>query len=256
LKFATMSLRLFCASALLAMVSIKPGLAQVDTATLNGTISDSSGAVITNAKVSVVSRSTGESRDTITNRDGIYIIPKLPVGQYDILFSSQHFQGLTFEGVKLQAGQNVTLDARLSLATTKTQVEVKAAKPLLERNTADISATVGSEEIDNLPTNGRNWANLLVLAPLAIDDGGGDQRSIRFAGRARDDNNYRMDGIDATGIREQAQKIHDAAANPDPCRRRVPRQFGVVHRGIWGRLRRTSGSGFEIWDERFPRRSF
>lgn len=256
MKFATMSLRLFCASALLAMVSIKPGLAQVDTATLNGTISDSSGAVITNAKVSVVSRSTGESRDTITNRDGIYIIPKLPVGQYDILFSSQHFQGLTFEGVKLQAGQNVTLDARLSLATTKTQVEVKSAEPLLERNTADISATVGSEQIDNLPTNGRNWANLLVLAPLAIDDGGGDQRSIRFAGRARDDNNYRMDGIDVTGIQEQAQKSTTRLQIPTDAVEEYRVNFGAVHRRIRGGLRRTSRSGFEVRHERSPRRSF
>ena len=45
-----------------------------------------------------------------------------------------------------------------------------------------------------------------MLAPLALDDGGGDQRSIRFAGHGRDDNNYMMDGVDATGIQEQAQK--------------------------------------------------
>ena len=64
---------------------------------------------------------------------------------------------------------------------------------------------VGSADIANLPTTGRNWANLLVLAPGAIDDGGGNQRTIRFGGR-RDDNNFKFDGVDATGIQEQAQK--------------------------------------------------
>jgi len=191
--------------ALLAGV-MNSALAQVDTATLNGTVTDPSGGVIRDTKVTAVSSATGEVRTVITNRDGIYILPKLPAAEYTLQFSSGHFQSLTFEHVKLEAGQNVTLDARLQVATTTTQVEVRSAEPLLERNTAEISATVGSEQIDNLPTNGRNWANLLILAPLAVDDGGGDERSIRFAGRARDDNNYRMDGIDATGIQEQAQK--------------------------------------------------
>ena len=57
-----------------------------------------------------------------------------------------------------------------------------------------------------MPTNGRNWSTLTILAPWAQDDGGGDQRTIRFAGRARDDNNFTFDGVDATGIQEQAQK--------------------------------------------------
>jgi hypothetical protein len=79
-------------------------------------------------------------------------------------------------------------------------------EPALNQSSAAVAGVIDSQEIENVPTNGRNWANLLLLAPLAIDDGGGDQRSIRFAGRARDDNNYQMDGVDATGIQEQAQK--------------------------------------------------
>jgi hypothetical protein len=57
-----------------------------------------------------------------------------------------------------------------------------------------------------LPNNGRDWASFTTLAPFAQDDGGGDQRTIRFAGRARDDNNFTFDGVDAGGIQEQAQK--------------------------------------------------
>src|SRR5207247_2824001 len=68
------------------------------------------------------------------------------------------------------------------------------------------SGVITEQQIKEIPINGRNWATLLVLAPGAIDDGGGDQRTIRFAGRGRDDNNYMIDGVDATGIQEQAQK--------------------------------------------------
>ena len=57
-----------------------------------------------------------------------------------------------------------------------------------------------------MPNNGRDWASFTLLAPFAQDDGGGDQRTIRFAGRARDDNNFQIDGVDAGGIQEQAQK--------------------------------------------------
>jgi hypothetical protein len=69
-----------------------------------------------------------------------------------------------------------------------------------------MAGVVGGAAIETLPVNGRNWANLLVLVPGAIDDGGGSQRTIRFADGARDDNNYMFDGVDATGIQERAQK--------------------------------------------------
>ncbi len=191
---------------LLVPAAVVPLQAQVDRSTLTGTVTDASGAVIPNAVVEVVSVTNGKQRSVLTNDAGIYLVPKLPAGKYVIAISSDKFKPLRFEDVELEVGQVATLDATLSLASTTAQIEVKAAAPLLERNNADVAGTVYGDQIENLPTNGRNWASLLLLAPLAMDDGGGDQRSIRFAGRARDDNNYRMDGVDATGIQEQAQK--------------------------------------------------
>jgi hypothetical protein len=190
----------------LLLAVFTPLVAQVDRSTLTGTVTDASGAVIPNAAVDVVSVTNGRQRSVVTNENGIYLVPKLAAGKYVITISSDKFKPLRFEDVELEVGEVATLDARLSLATTSTEIEVKAAAPLLERNNADVAGTIYGDQIENLPTNGRNWASLLLLAPLAMDDGGGDQRSIRFAGRARDDNNYRMDGVDATGIQEQAQK--------------------------------------------------
>lgn len=84
-------------------------------------------------------------------------------------------------------------------------VNAEASQPY-ERSTAESAIVIRSDQVDNLPTNGRNWSTLTLLAPFAQDDGGGDQRTIRFAGRARDDNNFTFDGVDSTGIQEQAQK--------------------------------------------------
>src|SRR4029077_16702920 len=86
------------------------------------------------------------------------------------------------------------------------QVEVKASNAPADRSSAEAATVIRSDQIENLPNNGRDWASFTLLAPFAQDDGGGDQRTIRFAGRARDDNNFQFDGVDAGGIQEQAQK--------------------------------------------------
>jgi Carboxypeptidase regulatory-like domain/TonB-dependent Receptor Plug Domain len=183
-----------------------PLAGQVDRASLNGTVTDSSGAVVPGAKVDAISAETGQETSVITNQNGIYVMPVLPVGHYTVVFSHDGFQTVRNEGVTVLVGQRLTLDAQLQVATPTTAVEVRSTAPLLDRNSAEMAGVVGGAAIENLPVNGRNWANLLVLVPGAIDDGGGNQRTIRFAGRARDDNNYMFDGVDATGIQEQAQK--------------------------------------------------
>jgi carboxypeptidase family protein/TonB-dependent receptor-like protein len=191
---------------LLAGLITLPAAAQVDRASLNGTVTDASDAVIPGVRVSAVSLETGEENAVVTNQQGIYVIPALPIGGYTVIFSRDGFRTVRNEGVVVGVGQVLTLDAQMTVATQATTVEVKSTAPLLDRNSAEMAGVVGGASIENLPVNGRNWANLLTLAPGAIDDGGGNQRTIRFAGRARDDNNYMFDGVDATGIQEQAAK--------------------------------------------------
>ena len=196
----------FLSRILLALCFSGLVMAQVDRATLNGTVADSSGAVIPGVKVEAFSATTGKEREVLTNERGIYLIPAIPVGRYSFVFSKNAFRTLKYEDIELRVGQTLTLDARLDVASISSSVEVQAKPALLEQSTAELGTVVDSADIANLPTNGRNWANLLVLVPGALDDGGGDQRSIRFGGRGRDDNNYMFDGVDATGIQEQASK--------------------------------------------------
>jgi hypothetical protein len=65
---------------------------------------------------------------------------------------------------------------------------------------------IEQEQLRDLPLNGRNWSSLTVLSPGAIDNGPSDQRTIRFAGHGLDDNGFLFDGVDASGILNQAQK--------------------------------------------------
>jgi hypothetical protein len=110
------------------------------------------------------------------------------------------------EEVILRVGQTRTLDVRLQVGAITETIEVTASNAPSNHTSAEAATVIGTDQIANLPNNGRDWASFTLLAPFAQDDGGGDQRTIRFAGRARDDNNFQIDGVDAGGIQEQAQK--------------------------------------------------
>jgi hypothetical protein len=197
------SLFIFC----LVFVLPAPALfAQVDRASLEGTVADTTGAALVGAKVKTLAESTGLAQEQRTNSNGYYRFPGLAVGTYSVTITNKNFRTKVIEEVVLEVGQTRTLDVKLDIGVTEETIEVKATAAPAERSSAEASTVIDTHQITNLPVNGRDWAGLTLLAPFAQDDGGGDQRTIRFAGRARDDNNFSFDGVDAGGIQEQAQK--------------------------------------------------
>jgi len=201
-------LTILCALGILFLfVSISPAAAQTDRATLEGTVTDPSGGVVAGAKVRVTAIATTQFQERNTNASGHYRFPGLPVGFFTVEVSHRGFKTKLTKQIELQVGETYTQDIQLEVGDVAERVEVTAslAAPV-ERSSAESSTVIRSDQIDNLPVNGRDWAGLTLLAPFAQDDGGGDQRTIRFAGRARDDNNFNFDGVDAGGIQEQAQK--------------------------------------------------
>ena len=180
--------------------------AQIDRALLEGTVKDPSSAAIAGASVKILAVDTDLAWEQQTNPNGYYRFPGLAVGRYTVTASSGGFRTTVFEGVELQVGQTRTLDIRLPVGAATERIDVKASTGPEERSSAEASTVIRDDQIANLPNNGRDWASFTLLAPFAQDDGGGDQRTIRFAGRARDDNNFQIDGVDAGGIQEQAQK--------------------------------------------------
>jgi len=189
----------------LAALETSPLLAQIERAELEGTVTDPAGRMIIGATVRVTAADTGIGQERLTNSNGNYRFPGLPVGNYTVTTFSKGFRTSIVNNVTLQVGQTRTLDVQLAVGATEEKVEVNASS-LGDRSSPEASSVIGEDQIANLPNNGRDWASFTLLAPFAQDDGGGDQRTIRFAGRARDDNNFQIDGVDAGGIQEQAQK--------------------------------------------------
>ncbi|HTR38385.1 MAG TPA: carboxypeptidase regulatory-like domain-containing protein [Bryobacteraceae bacterium] len=180
--------------------------AQVNRSTLTGVVSDQQDNRIPGARVRGSQAETGLQRETLTTSQGIYELPDLPPGHYSIEFTKPGFADFTAANVELFVGQKRTLNARLEVALTRQQTNVVVPLVELDRVDAAIGTAIEQAQIDNLPINGRNWATLTSLAPGAIDNGAGDQRTIRFAGHGLDDNNLTLDGVDATAIYNQEQR--------------------------------------------------
>jgi len=190
------------------------GLAQIDRSGLRGTVTDASGHALPQTRVTAVQNDTGLRRETTSSPGGTYDIPELPIGVYTVSFSHDGFQILAFENVVQVVEQTRTLNATLRVSSGQEKIEVSASSEQLDETSNALGTRIEEAQVKELPLDGRNWATLTALAPGAVDSGGSNQRSIRFAGRGRDDDNFTYDGIDATNIINQAQQPYVRLAIP------------------------------------------
>ncbi len=181
--------------------------AQIDRANLNGTVTDPSRASVPHAKVVVVAPDTGFTRQVTTESSGVYSISSLPTGTYDLAVTANGFGTFKEKGIELSVGQTRTVNVQLAVGAATTTVEVRASAQALDSNNAEISTVIQPQQVEDIPLNGRDWSLLMTLAPGAVNLGAGGQRDLRFVGRGIDDSNYTYDGLDATGVQEQSQKV-------------------------------------------------
>ncbi|WP_263351656.1 TonB-dependent receptor [Acidicapsa acidisoli] len=199
-------------SALLFLASLCA--AQVDRSGLTGTVTDPSGRLLPQAHITAVQNSTELRRETVSNSAGRYDLPELPVGVYTVTVDHPGFKALTFVDVEQVIGRTRTLDATLRVAGGEERVEVPASSALIDRNTSAVTGLIEKTQAEELPLNGRNWSELTAFVPGVVDIGGSNQRSVRFAGRGTDDDNFSYDGVDATNIVNQAQRAWVRLAIP------------------------------------------
>ena len=192
------------ATLILAGILAIPAMAQEERAVVTGTITDATRAPISGATVSISSKATGFHREVTTNDTGVYVIPGLQIGVYDVAIRKDGFGVKAYNAVELAVGQTRTINAELQVATSAQAVEVVDEAVALTQSSSTVGGVIAQQQVASLPLNGRAWTSLMALVPGAIDSGGGTQKSIRFAGRGADDNNYRFDGVDATAISNQA----------------------------------------------------
>ena len=195
----------YLAIALLAIGSVT-GLAQTITGGVNGTVTDPSGAVVTNAKVTATNVDTGVATETTTNNNGVYVIRFLQIGNYKVTIDSPGFAAGTFGPFALETGQDAKIDAKLGLAGQQQTVDIAAGTlPLLNTENSTLATTLDERAIDNIPIVGRDIVALTMFLPGAISTNpngfvgqaaitqGGNTVSVN--GNRQQANQYLLDGM-------------------------------------------------------------
>ncbi|MBI1788767.1 MAG: TonB-dependent receptor [Acidobacteria bacterium] len=171
---------------------------EVGGATLNGTVTDPSGAAVAGAKVTALETRTGFSRTTATGDAGLYSLVRLPVGMYDLTIEMQGFQAVKRPAIELRVGALLTLDVQLQLGATQEVVSVTSEVPVIETSRSQTSTSVDEKYVANLPINGRNFLDIALASPAVVrDPRGGD---LSFGGQRGTANSLLVDGGDSNNL--------------------------------------------------------
>lgn len=141
------------------------GYAQVSTASINGTVTDAQGAVMTGVRLVLTNLDTNVELRTTTNDAGLYRLQNLVIGRYTLSASAQGFTTKRVEQFQLSVGQEATLDFRLTVGSISEQVTVEASAVAVQASTAELGSVVEHKQIVDIPISGRNFTALLLLQP-------------------------------------------------------------------------------------------
>src|SRR5437773_550937 len=176
-------------------------------ASVQGTISDATGAVLPGASVNVKNSGTGSSVELATDERGRYLAPVLQPGEYEIQASLPGFQTVSRRGIRLAVGQNAVVDIKLEVGQVTNQIEVVADANPINLTSAALSGLVNDKQIRDLPLNGRSFQQLALLqtgvnAALAAgnDVVGGRTPKISINGARPEQNNFLLDGTDINNV--------------------------------------------------------
>jgi outer membrane receptor protein involved in Fe transport len=178
-------------------------MAQINTATLSGTVTDPQGLGVNGAKVTVTNVATGSERSAETDDTGHYTLVGLPPGRYKMsVDGGASFAAYQNASIVVTVGENATLDPQLVLRGVQQTVTVTAETALVEIQKTDVSSTIDSRQITNLPINERNYINFTLLNSQAARDdtpsiGAAPTSGLNFGGQRARSNEVSVDGADA-----------------------------------------------------------
>ncbi|PYS46056.1 MAG: hypothetical protein DMG13_30720, partial [Acidobacteria bacterium] len=193
------------------LLSVVPALAQTQ-AGLSGVIHDSSGAVIPGVSVTVTNPATNFVRSAIANEAGVYNLPGLQPGRYNIKVELPGFRTITQNDVELQVQQSARLDFTLQVGQLSETVEVSGTAALIATENATVGTVIENKRIIDMPLNGRNFLQLVSLSPnvsygfnssqQADERQGGTRaaQNISVAGQRSEFNHFTLDGVENTDV--------------------------------------------------------
>src|SRR5215467_6264306 len=198
----------FIVAALFTLVGQTEVFAQaVANATIHGTVTDATGAAVPGAQVKATQTGTRQTTATTSGSDGAYVLPNLPIGPYRLEVSAPSFGTYVQSGIGLQVGNNVQINVALQLGTVSQEVQVAANAAMVETQDTAISEVVDQRRIVELPLNGRQATDLILLSGGASVPPGAAGRfitthdyvssvGVSIAGGQENGNNYLLDGGD------------------------------------------------------------
>ena len=172
-------------------------LAQTTVSNIEGTIRDAQGSVVSGAQVVVKSPAIGIDRTVTTDAEGFYRITALPAGNYSLTVSHTGFATRTFDNIELTLNRTLKLDIPLDVGAVSEQVDVVENAQLLNPTTPSTGATITPQQIKEMPTNGRNYLDLLQLVPGVVVNrqaNVGSYNSTPVLGERSGNNNFLIDG--------------------------------------------------------------
>jgi hypothetical protein len=192
------------------------------TATLSGTVTDPSGAVVPNAQVKVHSTTTGADRVLVTDTAGIYVAPSLQPGDYQVEAVAAGFSAYKVEKVTLQVDQKVTINMHLAISSAGETVEVETGVPVIDAGGVTVGQVINKQTVQEIPLNGRHFLDLMVLTPggvtapangnLTGPSRGVGAFSFLTAGNRDDSVNFQINGINLNDI-ANAQIVFQPSIN-------------------------------------------
>ena len=181
--------------AVLVVLTLAVGMnAQTFRGTINGTVTDPSGASVPNAAVKATETATGIEHTTVTTSEGAFAFQDIPLGLYKVAVTASGFPVYTVDKVEVSAGTIYTLTVKLSLQQQATTVEVSAAALTLDTTTATQNTTIASDVVQDVPLNGRDFTQLVATAPGYGGYSVGGFGSLN--GTRPNQMNWQIDGVD------------------------------------------------------------
>ncbi|HEY7306829.1 MAG TPA: carboxypeptidase regulatory-like domain-containing protein [Bryobacteraceae bacterium] len=189
------------------MASVFLASAQTGTGgTILGTVTDASGAVVPNAKVTITNTDTSQSREVTSNQSGDYLVPDLQIGHYKVRVEVAGFKTVEQTNITLNVGQRARVDATLEVGSTQESVTVEATAVAVQSESGEISDVITGQQVSQLATNGRSIYSLATLtagassnmSDLNIPTSTGGDAGVMFNGMRQNHNLWLIDGGEAS----------------------------------------------------------
>src|SRR6266852_4975623 len=181
---------------LIAFCALDIAYGQSQEGRILGTVTDQSGGLVKGAHVTITNVDTGVARTLETNDAGDYVAPSLPPGLYKLVVEATGFKKVERGGIRLEVAKDLRLDVTMQPGSVSEVVEVTEQVPLVETTNDTLGGTFANKSINDLPLNGRDFQNLVILRPGVQRTTGGGFLSISSNGNRPEDNNFIVDGTD------------------------------------------------------------